>query len=158
MEKKKLGRPQGGGLVAKTTRYRKIKLPGHPLAQKDGQVYAHRAVLFDKIGPGVHSCHWCGLHIAWGASKRNSILADHVDNDKWNNSPENIVPACYRCNLHRHELKSAPVLKETCIHGHELNGSNLYVRPDNGSRQCRACKQAAFNRLYKKRKNEGEIK
>lgn len=31
-----------------------------------------------------------------------------------------------------------------CIHGHNLSGSNLYVRP-NGVRECRICKRKAKN-------------
>lgn len=26
-----------------------------------------------------------------------------------------------------------------CIRGHALSGNNVYIRPDNGKRQCRAC-------------------
>ena len=52
---------------ARVTRYRKIKAVGHPLAQADGQAYTHRIVLFEKIGPGVHACHWCGREVEWNA-------------------------------------------------------------------------------------------
>ena len=31
--------------------------------------------------------------------------------------------------------------KAYCKRGHPMSGSNLYIRPDNGERQCRACKK-----------------
>lgn len=45
--------------------YSVVQWPGHPLAT-NGSVREHRAVLFDKIGPGMHSCHWCAKPVTWG--------------------------------------------------------------------------------------------
>jgi hypothetical protein len=72
----------------------------HPLAQKDGQLAEHRKVLYDKIGPGPHACHWgCGKRLEWGGW--DGIHADHLDEDRLNNSPENLVPSCLKCNWDR---------------------------------------------------------
>lgn len=33
-----------------------------------------------------------------------------------------------------------PFFKSVCKYGHPLDGDNLYIRPDTGVRQCRACR------------------
>lgn len=72
---------------------------GHPLAAKNGAISEHRKVLYDKIGPGVHACHWCGKQIEWLSPVRAmQICVDHLDEDKQNNAPENLVPSCFLCN------------------------------------------------------------
>lgn len=68
----------------------------HPVA-KNGQAYEHRAVLFDKIGPGVHDCHWCGKAVEWFVD----LTVDHLDCVKGNNDPGNLVPCCAGCNRRR---------------------------------------------------------
>ena len=70
---------------------------GHPIADKNGDVFIHRMVLFDKIGYGPHWCHWCGRHVQW----RASLDADHVDANRLNNDPANLVPSCRWCNRSR---------------------------------------------------------
>ena len=75
----------------------------HPLARTDGTVAEHRKVLWDKIGAGFHSCHWgCGRLLTWGGLLQG-ICADHLDRDRSNNAPENLVPSCYLCNWRRHQ-------------------------------------------------------
>lgn len=69
----------------------------HPLANGEGMVAEHRKVLFDKIGPGPHLCHWgCGRELDWGGC--GGIQADHLDGIKDNNDPKNLVPSCQSCN------------------------------------------------------------
>lgn len=73
----------------------------HPLADEDGKVYEHRKVLYDKIGPGPHECHWgCGKLLDWGGVE--GVCVDHLDGDKENNSEKNLVPSCLPCNWSRH--------------------------------------------------------
>lgn len=73
---------------------------GHPLAQSTGILAEHRKVLYDKIGPGPHYCHWdCGKLLEWGGI--DGIIADHLDDNGFNNDPENLVPSCHRCNWNR---------------------------------------------------------
>ena len=83
-------------------RYAEEKNPAHPLANKRGVVAMHRRILYDKIGPGEHHCHWCDRSIIWSRKLHgNSIYVDHLD-DHWDhNGEENLVPSCYVCNLHR---------------------------------------------------------
>ena len=68
----------------------------HPLASRHGELLEHRAVLYAKIGPGPHPCHWCGKQREWGGP--GGIHADHLDTDRQNNDPENLVPSCKKCN------------------------------------------------------------
>lgn len=74
--------------------------PTHPLA-KGGRVYLHRKVLYDLIGPGPHQCRWCERDVTWGGMRDGGLVADHLDGDKSNNEPENLVPACNPCNTLR---------------------------------------------------------
>lgn len=74
----------------------------HPLMTGPARsaVLEHRKVLYDEIGPGPHPCHWgCGRLLEWGGHA--GIQADHVDGDKTNNTPENLVPSCPSCNYRR---------------------------------------------------------
>jgi hypothetical protein len=81
------------------TAYATIYLPEHPLAMRNGSVAAHRLALWEKIGPDDHPCHWCNRMLAWFAAPR--ILVDHLNAQGRDNRPDNIVPACRRCNSAR---------------------------------------------------------
>ena len=78
----------------------------HPLAC-GGKVGEHRVVLYEKIGPGTHHCHWCGIDVVWvaGSGARSSLaagtqrlIAAHLDGDRANNAPENVVASCTACS------------------------------------------------------------
>lgn len=94
---------RSGITVSAGRRYKNVYLPHHPLATKYGTVYAHRAVLYDKIGPGSHACHWCGKAVRWEATRGDDDLltADHLNAIGDDNSPDNLVPSCVRCNNSR---------------------------------------------------------
>lgn len=72
----------------------------------------HRYVLHEAIGDGPHPCHWCGKEILWMArrgrngERPNDLVPDHLDGDPKNNTPENLVPSCYRCNALRGVLST----------------------------------------------------
>jgi hypothetical protein len=96
-------RPNGQAAVGFTFRKGYLFLTGqqdHPIANADGTLAEHRKVLYDAIGPGPHECHWgCGRLLEWGG--RDGIHADHLDGDKTNNTPENLVVSCGPCNCLR---------------------------------------------------------
>lgn len=90
--------------ILDTKRYIQRKIPNHPIATKNGRVLLHRAALYDKIGPGEHPCHWCGEIVSWEKSypkHPDALIVDHLDHDRHNYSPENLVPACNPCNSQR---------------------------------------------------------
>lgn len=80
------------------TGYRTLRIRGREIPK-------HRLVLFKKIGPGSHACHWCGKTVSWERlhlnDPENALIADHVDQDKENNHESNIVPSCNTCNSTR---------------------------------------------------------
>ena len=75
----------------------------HPAALPCGVTRYHRIVLWEKIGGGEHPCNWCGKTVYWNQSTHTdwhtALIVDHVDWDKTNNDPSNLVPACNDCNL-----------------------------------------------------------
>lgn len=99
--------PGEGSVIADG--YRVLNIPSHPLARAQGKVAEHRVVLFAKIGAADHSCHWCGKLLAWtGVRQSVKIMADHVDHDRLNNDPTNLVPACLDCNTKRRAKPREP--------------------------------------------------
>lgn len=83
--------------------YKHVRSAGHPLADARGKIKTHRLVLFEKIGPGEHPCHWCGEIVSWTKEGpvRGALIVDHINNDGFDNSPENLVPSCSGCNTRR---------------------------------------------------------
>lgn len=93
---------RSGVTISHGRRYRTAYRPGHPVADRSGKVYVHRVVLYDNIGPGPHPCHWCGTAVDWLPKNDPRCLeADHVNHIGDDNQPENVVPACRRCNVAR---------------------------------------------------------
>lgn len=75
----------------------------HPLSFK-GRVYEHRKILFDKIGWGPHPCYWCGAKVDWKPGEKTSkgsLVVDHLNGNKKDNSAGNLIPSCHRCNSMR---------------------------------------------------------
>jgi hypothetical protein len=89
----------------RTTSDQKMRsVKGHPIAPPGGIVAFSRLVLFEKIGAGTHPCHWCSMPVTWmpGAGlAKGALLADHLDWDRNNDAPENLVPSCNHCNVTR---------------------------------------------------------
>ncbi len=78
-------------------RYRARVLRGHPLADARGRVYAHRVALYDSIPVDPIPCFWCGAPLTWGVD----LFVDHLNHDRHDNAPTNLVPACNGCNAGR---------------------------------------------------------
>lgn len=108
---------------------------GHPLASAGHLVVEARAVLYEKIGPGPHRCHWCGTTVVWTrllhvGEAPDMLVADHLDADPHNDTPENLAPACVGCNATR-GIK----VRDDEPHRIRANGSRLRGT----SRICEAC-------------------
>lgn len=87
--------------------YKTVPVPaGHPLYPPDARyAYEHRLVLWEKIGAGSHPCHHCGVVVTWMPGRRGNVrgalVVDHLDDNKRNNDPVNLVPSCSPCNRTR---------------------------------------------------------
>ena len=94
-------------------RYRTRYNPRHPLAFKYGNVYVHREVLYDEIGPGPHPCHWCAHPVDWLTKGHpDNLLPDHLNNDGGDNRIENLVPSCGVCNSTRGSQRRMDALRD----------------------------------------------
>ena len=85
--------------------------PAHPLARAStGSVLWHRRELYDRIGPGEHPCFYCGRTLRWDVTIHegpDALTVDHLDWNRENNDPENLVPSCNACNCRRSERQLA---------------------------------------------------
>ena len=61
------------------------------------------------------------------------LTIDHLCFNKRCVNPEHMEAVTNEENLARRRTKTH------CKNGHEFNEENTYIRPDNGTRQCRAC-------------------
>ena len=140
------------GIKPTVTTYLTQSRPGHPVAHADWRVRVHRANLYDAIGPGPHSCHWCGCQVDW--FEGTELHADHLDGNTWNNDISNLVASCPVCN--RKRAPRRPPRKAThCTHGHEFTPENSAIRAsgvDKGKRSCRACQKASWQRYRAKKR------
>jgi hypothetical protein len=92
--------PYGAGSVNEDG-YHVLHGQGHPLATAQGKLLAHRAALYASIGDGPHDCHWCARPLTWQGSAESRVNVDHLDHDRLNNDPANLVPSCLDCNTKR---------------------------------------------------------
>lgn len=73
-----------------------VNVKGHPLAGRDGLTREHRVVAYDSNGGRCPNCFWCGVGLSWG-----DAVVDHLNEQKNDNRPSNLVVACKNCNLIR---------------------------------------------------------
>ncbi len=96
--------PSYSGRYLLPSGYWLVRVKSHPLARQDGYALAHRVALYDKIGPGEHPCHWCGVCVSWDMTYPDhplGLVTDHLDEVKTNNQSDNLVPSCAKCNFAR---------------------------------------------------------
>ena len=95
---------RAGKIQKEAVKHRLKRAAGHPIAPPSGVVAVSRVVLYDKIGPGPHPCHWCGRQVEWrpGRGLRDdALIVDHLNHDATNDAPDNLVPSCNSCNSGR---------------------------------------------------------
>jgi hypothetical protein len=78
----------------------------HPISNRSGSIPFHRFILFEKMGRPSHSaCQWCGYVLPWKTTLAQAqslvVNADHLNGIKSDNNPDNLVPSCGWCNVHR---------------------------------------------------------
>jgi hypothetical protein len=76
--------------------YIKVKLPDHPLAEKGGNIFEHRQVFYDNNKDKPLICFWCEETLTW-----KNVKIDHLNNNKSDNQPSNLVASCNDCNRAR---------------------------------------------------------
>ncbi len=85
----------------------------HPIAPPSGIVAVARLALYEKIGPGPHPCNWCGEPVDWILGLvPGCLVADHLNWDRNDDRPENLVPSCRTCNAHRAQKGNRPLLRD----------------------------------------------
>src|SRR3954470_12381785 len=73
-------------------------------------VYEHKYLLYMKLGPGSHPCHWCGKDLQWRRGTADgTLLVDHLDGDHTNNVLSNLAPSCNGCNTIRGRTKNPAI-------------------------------------------------
>jgi hypothetical protein len=100
---------------------RAIRSPDHPLANSQGKVLLYRHVLYERLGPGAHPCHWCGTEVTWvqrrgHGSFTGDLIVDHLNGDMLDNRPENLVAACNECNILRSFIRGWQERHDLPIH------------------------------------------
>lgn len=94
--KGRTGKAERRGRYTTREGYVFVRTSEHPLRLASGVVAEHRMVAYDKhhgICPGRH---WCGAGLEWPES-----VADHLNEIKDDNRPDNVVVSCNDCNRAR---------------------------------------------------------
>ena len=95
------------------------------------KVYLHRWVYEQEVG-----------------SIPEGLVLDHLCRVRHCVNPAHLEPVTMRVNILRGDAPPARNAKvRNCLHGHRLDGANLYLAPS-GRRRCRAC-QSAAGRKYR---------
>ncbi len=129
------GKSKRGARVDRWEGQRYVTAKGHPICPPSGLVAYARIVLYDKIGPGEHACNWCEKPVTWqyGLSP-DCLVADHVNWDRSDDTPENLVPSCLKCNAHRTRVGNRTVLTDD-----DLTVMWSGVRTRAVKRECATC-------------------
>lgn len=73
-----------------------VRTPGHPLARADGALSEHRRVAYDVRAGVCEPCYWCRTPLSW-----DDAVIDHLNENRSDNRPENLVVSCNDCNRAR---------------------------------------------------------
>lgn len=84
------------GALTHSHGYKLIHAPDHELRRASNRVYEHRAVYYAHHGSGPFVCHWCSVVVCW-----DDMHVDHLNDQKDDNSPTNLVASCAACNQKR---------------------------------------------------------
>lgn len=86
--------------AARDTLRRLLEIEKEIAAERYGEITTLRAAA-DKLGdaPGPHRCRWCESLVDWAHGvDEGALVVDHLDHNRGNNDPSNLVPSCHPCN------------------------------------------------------------
>lgn len=148
-------------------RYLLKRAVGHPLASINQLVSVHRAILYEKLGPGEHPCFHCGKTLRWyrgfdNQKKDDALHVDHLNHQTHDNCRENLVPCCRNCNQKRSrraikegeptvELSNGRLIRAVvrqCLNcGESFNIPPAMLKPRAGKNRGRYCSRTCmYNR------------
>lgn len=81
---------------------------------------------------------------------------DHVCGVRHCVNPDHLEAVTHGENLRRGGWGNQNVHKTECHRGHPFSGENLYVRPNDGNRACKACQREANRKSRDNRKGENQ--
>lgn len=96
-----------------------VPAPSHPLVARHTGVmeYEHRVVYYDAHGAGPFQCYWCGKTVDW-----DTLHIDHLNENKQDNSVNNLVATCSVCNQKRGRHKMVITKRTTTATRIEFRG------------------------------------
>ncbi len=87
----------------------------------------------------------------------NGLQIDHLCRVRCCVNPDHLESVTAKVNtLRGKSIQARNALKTICSHGHQLNGRNLYFRP-NGNRACKMCFRDATRRCRARKNGSGFI-
>ena len=91
----------------------------------------------------TRSVHSLVCEAFYGPPPEGKPWALHRNGDHLDNRPENLYWGSPKDNAQdaKRHGRNFEANKTHCIHGHEYNEANTYIRPDGGGRQCKTCGQ-----------------
>lgn len=73
--------------------------------------YKNRKIVFDR---DEHKCQCCGC--TEDGQHTNKLIVHHIDTDRRNNSPSNLLTLCQQCHLSLHNKYSKLILRRSNIY------------------------------------------
>lgn len=103
----------------------------------------------------VHRAHRFAYEVFVGPVP-GGLPLDHLCRKRACCNPEHLEPVTQHVNLRRSPdtITSINAAKTECVHGHPFDEANTYITPG-GSRRCRACRNAACNANYHRKRAAG---
>ena len=106
------------------------------------RIHSSGYIVFSLRGKDIYE-HRYVMERHLGRPLRTNEHVHHKDGNKTNNRLSNLIIAAPQQHgrLHR---------KTHCAQGHRLTGSNVYIRPDESTRQCAICRRRRFKKFRRR--------
>ncbi|MFU2131645.1 HNH endonuclease signature motif containing protein [Gallibacterium anatis] len=123
--------------------YQMIHEPDHPLVMKNGYVYEHRFMVYEKYGNDLPNCEFCGKALTW-----KNVHIDHINGDVKDNVIDNLRPLCRSCNTMRSSTKR---IKHSCKNTSSITYMGVTMTAAEWARQkgVNVCPMAILARINK---------